>query len=384
MPSGKETGAVQASGRSRPIIIVSKDQFMLQTYISRPWAGMYKNDIHGVFCVMLISYLTAMKTIVIVVPEKSVIQTISGPQYCFSVVNSILAAKGKKPLFNIIVAGAKKSIHLQEGLFTVHPQLTLHEVKKADLIFIPALLGNMKEGIDANKNLVGWLHEQYLQGAELASLCVGAFLLGATGLLENKSCSTHWSYANEFRTMFPDTDVQEGTIITEEKRIYSSGGANSYWNLLLYLVEKYTDREMAITIAKYFAIDIDRNNQSAFAMFQGQKSHGDPEVKKVQDLIERKVEERVTVDVLADKVAVGRRSLERRFRSATGNSVHEYIQRVKIEAAKRRFESSRKNINEVMYEVGYSDTKAFRTVFKKITGLTPAEYRQKYNKMAKA
>lgn len=325
-----------------------------------------------------------MKNIVIAVPEQSVIQTISGPQYCFSMVNQILAARGKKPMFSVQLTGTKKSIHLQNGLFTVHPQLMLNEVKKADLIFIPALLGNMEEGIAANTSLIRWLHDQYLEGAELASLCVGAFLLGATGLLANKSCSTHWSYAREFRTMFPDTDVQEGTIITEEKRIYSSGGANSYWNLLLYLVEKYTDREMAITILKYFAIDIDRNNQSAFAMFQGQKSHADTEVKKVQEIIEEKVKERITVDLLADKVAVGRRSLERRFRIATGNSVHEYMQRVKIEAAKRRFENSRKNINEVMYEVGYSDIKAFRTIFKKITGLTPAEYRQKYNKMIRA
>lgn len=325
-----------------------------------------------------------MKNIVIAVPELSVIQTISGPQYCFTVVNSILESQGKKPAFRIQLAGAKKSISLQNGLFTVHPDLLFNEVKKADLVFIPALLGNMQEGINANKPLINFLNQQYTQGAELASLCVGAFLLGSTGLLENKSCSTHWSYAGQFRAMFPATTVQEGTIVTEEKRIYSSGGANSYWNLLLHLVEKFTDRAMAITIAKYFALDIDRNSQAAFAMFQGQKSHADTAVKKAQDFIERKIEERISVDTLAEKVAVGRRSLERRFKQATGNSVHEYIQRVKVEAAKRRFESSRKNINEVMYEVGYTDTKAFRTMFKKITGLTPAEYRQKYNKMVRA
>lgn len=323
-----------------------------------------------------------MKNIVVVVPEQSVIQTISGPQYCFSVANALLTNRGKKPAFSIQLAGTKKSIHLQGGLFTVHPDLLLNEVKKADLIIIPALLGNMQDGLKANTALIKWLHAQYAQGAELASLCVGAFLLGATGLLKDKSCSTHWSYVREFNTLFPETQVQEGSIITEEKRIYSSGGANSFWNLLLYLVEKYADRETAITAAKYFAIDIDRESQAAFAMFQGQKSHTDIQVKKAQEIIERKVDERLSVDTLADKVAVGRRSFERRFRHATGNSVHEYIQRVKIEAAKRRFESSRKNINEVMYEVGYSDTKAFRTVFKKLTGLTPAEYRHKYNKMA--
>ncbi|HQY12011.1 MAG TPA: helix-turn-helix domain-containing protein, partial [Ferruginibacter sp.] len=216
----------------------------------------------------------------------------------------------------------------------------------------------------------------------VASLCVGAFLLASTGLLNGKKCSTHWGFTNEFREMFPEVDVQDGSIVTEDNGIYSSGGANSYWNLLLHLVEKYTDRETAILVSKYFAIDIDRSSQSAFAMFKGQKEHKDEAIKKAQDYIEHHIEERMNVDELAAKVAVGRRSFERRFRLATNNSVLEYIQRIKIEAAKRSFESSRRNINEVMYHVGYTDTKAFRTTFKKITGLTPVEYRNKYNKMA--
>jgi transcriptional regulator GlxA family with amidase domain len=172
----------------------------------------------------------------------------------------------------------------------------------------------------------------------------------------------------------------DGSIITEEQGIYSSGGANSYWSLLLYLVEKYTDRDTAILASKYFAVDIDRESQAAFMMFEGQKNHDDNEILKAQEYIEDNYTERITVDELADKCKVGRRSFERRFKKATNNTIVEYIQRVKIEAAKRSFESSRKNINEVMFDVGYTDTKAFRTVFKKITGLTPIEYRNKYNK----
>ncbi len=182
--------------------------------------------------------------------------------------------------------------------------------------------------------------------------------------------------------MFPDVEVVEGSIVTEENRIYSSGGANSYWNLLLYLVEKYTDRETAILASKYFAIDIDRSSQAAFAMFKGQKEHKDTEIKKAQEYIEANFQDKITIDELADKFSVGRRSFERRFKKATNNTVIEYMQRVKVEAAKRSFETSRKNISEVMYDVGYTDTKAFRDVFKKITGLTPIEYRNKYNKQA--
>jgi transcriptional regulator GlxA family with amidase domain len=129
-------------------------------------------------------------------------------------------------------------------------------------------------------------------------------------------------------------------------------------------------------------VDIDRESQAAFMMFEGQKNHEDAEILKAQEFIEKHFHDKITVDALADRVTIGRRSFERRFKKATNNSVLEYIQRVKIEAAKRSFESSRKNITEVMFDVGYTDTKAFRTIFKKITGLTPIEYRNKYNKQA--
>jgi transcriptional regulator GlxA family with amidase domain len=321
-----------------------------------------------------------MKHVSILVPESSVMQAIADPQYLFSAVNQFLAVSGKKPLFHIQLVGAKKEVKLNDGMFSVHTDKQLKDVKKTDLVFIPALFGDMKTAVEKNKNLVPWINEQYAKGAEVASLCVGAFLLASTGLLNGKKCSTHWGFQNEFREMFPEVEVVDGSIITEEHRIYSSGGANSYWNLLLHLVEKYTDRHTAILASKYFAIDIDRDSQTAFAMFKGQKNHADTAIKEAQEFIEKNIAERISVDGLAGKVAVGRRSFERRFKQATNNTVLEYIQRIKIEAAKHNFETSRKNINEVMFDVGYTDTKAFRTTFKKITGLTPIEYRNKYNK----
>ena len=220
-----------------------------------------------------------------------------------------------------------------------------------------------KVAIASNKKALPWITKQYENGAEVASLCVGAFLLASTGLLNGKKCSTHWGFQNKFREMFPDVEVVEGSIITEENRIYSSGGANSYWNLLLHLVEKYTDRETAILASKYFAIDIDRESQTAFAIFKGQKNHTDNAVKKAQDFIEKNVQEKISVDDLTEFVSVGKRSFERRFKLATNNTVLEYIQRIKVEAAKRSFENSRKNINKIMFDVGYTDTKAFRTTF---------------------
>ena len=332
----------------------------------------------------LLLYFCKMKQVAILVPENSVMQAIADPQYCFNAVNQFLAVSGKKPLFNVELVGLKREIFINEGKFSVHTDKLLKEVNKTDLLIIPALFGDMQEAIKSNKKSISWIVSQYNNGAEVASLCVGAFLLASTGLLNGKKCSTHWGFQNEFRELFPEVEVQDGSIVTEEDRIYSSGGANSYWNLLLYLVEKYTDRETAILTSKYFAIDIDRQSQSAFAMFQGQKNHSDLAIKNAQDYIEENISEKITVEELADYIALGKRSLERRFKIATNNTVLEYIHRVKIETAKRSFENSRKNINEVMFDVGYTDTKAFRSTFKKITGLTPVEYRNKYNKMAKS
>jgi transcriptional regulator GlxA family with amidase domain len=321
-----------------------------------------------------------MKTVSILVPETAVIEAVADPHYMFNAVNLFLKASGKPPLFNVQLVGMKKEIKLNGSIYSVHTNKLLKDVKKTDLIFIPAISGDITQALKLNKNLVPWIVDQHKKGAELASLCIGAFLLASTGLLNGKKCSTHWNAANEFRTMFPEVELVDGSIITEEQGIYSSGGANSYWSLLLYLVEKYTDRDTAILASKYFAVDIDRDSQAAFMMFKGQKEHGDKQIIKAQEFIEDNFQDKISIDDLAIKVAIGRRSFERRFKKATNNTVVEYIQRVKIEAAKRSFESSQKNINEVMFDVGYTDTKAFRTVFKKITGLTPIEYRNKYNK----
>lgn len=324
-----------------------------------------------------------MKHISVLVPKgAAALSCIEGPFTLFNKANDFLASIGKPPMFIVQLVGLNKEAQVYDRLFRVYPDLVLKEVSKTDLIIIPAVNGNMEAVIAENNDFFPWITAQYKAGAEVASLCVGAFLLAATGLVNGKRCATHWLSAHEFSKMFPDVEMVSDKIVTDEHGIYSSGGANSFWNLLLYLIEKYTDREMAILAAKYFAIEIDRSSQSSFIMFKGQRDHQDDSVKKAQDFIELNFQDKITVDQLADMLAVGRRSFERRFKKATTNTIAEYIQRVKMEAAKKDFETSRKNITEVMCDVGYSDTKAFRTIFKKNTGLSPIEYRNKYNKEA--
>ncbi len=323
-----------------------------------------------------------MKHISILVLETAVVEAVADPRYLFKVINEYLESTGKTANFQIQLVGLTREVHLENSLFSVHPDVLLHELSHTDLIFIPAISGDLQRAVTLNQPFVPWIVEQYNNGAEVASLCVGAFLLASTGLLNGKKCSTHWDAASLFRSMFPEVELVDGQIITEEHRIYSSGGANSYWNLLLYLAEKYVDRDAAIFASKIFAIDITRNSQLAFTIFKGQKEHIDEDIKKAQAFIEQNYHEKFSVDQLADMCAIGRRNFERRFKKATNNTVIEYIQRVKIAAAKRTLESSRKNITEVMFDVGYTDNKAFRDVFRKITGITPIEYRNRYNKQA--
>jgi len=323
-----------------------------------------------------------MKTISILVPESSVLQGIADPRYMFTAVNEFLRNAGKPPLFNVQLVGLSREVKLNGGAFSIHTDLLLDEAKKSDLVIVPPLFGDLNAAIKLNKDLIPWIIDQYNGGAEVASLCIGAFLLASTGLLNGKKCSTHWFFANQFRSMFPEVDLVDEKVITEENHVYSSGGANSYWNLLLYIIEKYTNREMAILAAKYFVVDIGRNDQSPFTIFQGQKDHEDEVVKNAQEYIEQNFQHKISVDELSDRFNTVRRTFERRFKKSTHNTVVEYIQRVKIEAAKKSFESNRKTIYEVMYDVGYTDIKAFRDVFKKITGMPPVDYRNKYNKDA--
>jgi transcriptional regulator GlxA family with amidase domain len=321
-----------------------------------------------------------MKHISILVPKGAILGSLEGSRQLFSQVNEFLKAKGEPPIFKVQLVGLSKETPLSGGLFTANADVVLDDVEKTDLIIIPALDGEITSAIENNRDFIPWIINQYKNGSEVASLCLGAFLLASTGLLQGRKCATHWMAENAFRSMFPDVNLVTEKIITDEQGIYSSGGAFSYLNLILYLIEKYAGRDIAILSAKVFAIQIERDNQLSFTIFQGQKGHEDEQIKKAQDFIENNYHEKITVDQVASMFALGRRNLERRFKRATSNTVMEYIQRVKIEAAKISLESSRENVNEVMYSVGYTDTKAFRTTFKKITGLAPLVYRSKYFK----
>ena len=262
-----------------------------------------------------------MKHVSILIPRgHTSMVNISGSHQMLNWVNEFFIQSGRKPLFTIQLVGLEKQTKQTHGLFIVNPEILIDQVSKTDLIIIPAIHGDFNQNLKINSPFLPWIIDQHNHGAEVVSLCVASFFLAETGLLDGRQCSTHWQ--------------------------------------------------------------LDRNSQSPFMVFSGQKSHQDKEILKAQEHIEKHFNEKLVVNELCKELAISRRTFERRFKKATGNTVVEYHQRVKVEAAKRALETGRKHINEVMYDVGYNDPKAFRDVFRKITDMTPLNYMTKYSKQA--
>jgi len=324
-------------------------------------------------------YQKKMKELAILLPHGTT--TLSSLILTIEVIeeaNAYFIQKGKAPVFRTSLVGAEKGKTVN-GSFAIQRDKSTSEPDTADLIIVPAIGGDIESAIKNNKKNIEWVMRQYKNGAEVASICTGAFILGAAGLLDGRSCSTHWGFANTFRSMFPGVNLTIEKIITDERGVYTSGGALSSLNLVLYLIGKYYSRETAVYCAKVFELDIDRNTQSPYIIFSGQKKHDDEQIRTAQLFMENNVGDKIIIENLSSKFSMERRSFDRRFKKATGNTPLEYMQRLKVEAAKKYLERGRKTINEVMYEVGYSDVRAFREVFKKITGMSPVEYKNKYS-----
>ena len=327
---------------------------------------------------------TDMKHISVLVPKGIVVlDTIIASYNLLLMANSYakrLHGLNANP-FKIDLVGLDTKTVFYQGNFSVKPSKDITAIERTDLIVVTANSGPMKRAIQQNQGFVPWIRSQRIKNdAEIASLCKGAFLLAETGLLNGKTCSTHWTAHDDFKQRYPEVKLVPESIISEDNGIYSSGGAYSFLNFMLFLIEKYFGRAVAIHCSKVSEIEFDRLDQSPFMIFSGQKDHQDKEVLSAQHYIEQNYAQAINVNKIAEEVKVGARTFLRRFKRATDNTPIEYVQRVRVEAAKKKFESSTMNVNEVMYSVGYLDEKAFRNVFRKYSGLSPLAYRKKYNR----
>lgn len=325
-----------------------------------------------------------MAHISVLVPSgDSIVDTVIAPYNLLCMANRhARRLKGsQKDPFTIDLVGITDKPVVYQGLFSIQPTATIRAITETDLIVVSPISGNIDQEIKNNRDFIPWIRNQRItHDAAIASLCKGAFLLAETGLLNGKSCATHWTAHEMFKRKYPEILLLPEKIICEDNGIYSSGGAYSILNFMLYLIERYFGRETAIWCSKLAEIDFDRMGQNEFIIFRGQKDHSDEPIKKAQLFIEKNYEKKLNINAIAEMVHLNGRSFLRRFKKATANTPLEYIQRVKIEAAKKQLESSTTTILEVMYSIGYTDEKAFRTIFKKYSGLSPKAYRNKYNR----
>lgn len=321
-----------------------------------------------------------MKEVSLLIFEDVVLSSVSGVLDILTQTNLFLESSGKEPAFKVGLV-SEKTKNIQTGLpaqFVCYK--TIDELFSTDLIIVPAFHGDAGSMLSRNHATVTWLKEMNDMGTEVASLCRGSYFLAEAGLLNGRSCTTHWADVAGMQERYPSVKMLFDKVVTDVDGIYTSGGAFSSLNLILYLIEKFCGHDAAIWASKMFSIDLDRMSQSHFAVFQGQRQHEDEEILRAQTYIEENFHAQISVEHVAEQTNMSKRNFIRRFKSATKNTPLEYLQRVKIESAKKALEKNNYSILSLMYDVGYNDLKTFRTVFKRITGLTPQDYRRKYSR----
>ncbi|HWB24700.1 MAG TPA: helix-turn-helix domain-containing protein [Chitinophagaceae bacterium] len=295
----------------------------------------------------------------------------------FETVNKFYEDAGKQPFFTIALFTADSET------LPVYAKYTTQQLSQATtqhLVIVPAFgTTDIKTALQQNAAAMPWLARQYSSGAEIASVCTGAFLIAAAGLLNNKMATTHANSAAAFFAAFPLVNLHADAVVTDDKGIYTSGGSTSSFHLMIHLLQKYCGRDVAIRTAKYFSIDMDRKHQTYFSTFQPVHAHNDELVAVLQQRIQKDYADVKTIEELLNDIPASRRNLVRRFKQATGNTPIDYLQKTRIEAAKKVLEQPGGNITASMVASGYNDLKTFRLLFKKNVGITPSAYRSKYN-----
>jgi transcriptional regulator GlxA family with amidase domain len=289
--------------------------------------------------------------------------------------NLYLAGIGQPPAFHLELVGEKENPPPGFPLIGYH---TFADAARPHLIIIPSFLVGKVSLLSDNAAGIEWIKQQRVKGTELASLCVGSYFLAEAGLLDGKEVTSHWAVAGDMQRRYPAIRMRSDQVITDQDGIYTSGGAFSSLKLILYLIEKFCGREAAIWISKMYAIEMDRTSQAHFAVFTGQHQHEDKEILRAQQYIEQHYQDPISMDHLSKLVNMGQRNFIRRFKAATNNTPFEYLQRVRIESAKRALENNDKDVMSIMDDASYKDQKAFRSIFRRLTGLSLQEYKKKY------
>ncbi len=321
-----------------------------------------------------------MKKITMLAFDDAAATTITGPMDVFQLTGTIwnrLHGNAPAPYFTVeAVSPTGDPVRCTNGL-SIGVSRAMDEVEETDLIIISAMV-EIEQNLEKQKAVIPWLQKQYAKGSQIAAVCMGTFVLAETGLLDGKIATTHWGVIDKFKKRFPEVQLKPEQLFTDACDLYCSGAFSSSIDLSIYLVEKFFGREVAVQTAKVLVHDIGRISQAPYTPFNFQRNHHDKAILHSQRLMEEHFADHFDIARLAAEQGIGRRTFERRFKTATGDSPLHYLQRVRVEKAKKILESELKTLDEISYQVGYEDSNFFKKVFVKHTGLKPTEYRAKF------
>lgn len=287
------------------------------------------------------------------------------------------------PFFDVSIASADGQPIKATNRVLIQPHSSIADVDQTDLIVI-ASATYIEQILEKNPELVPWIRHHYEQGAHVASICTGVFLLAETGLLDGKAATLHWGFTGLFRKKYPKIQLKQDQMYLDQGRLYCSAGVNAGLDLSLYLVEKFCGRQTAVQCAKTMVLDLGREIQTPYDCFLFSRDHPDSAVLQIQKWIEQHHTQAIDYDHLAAKHGLSWRSLERRFKQATGVTPLGYLQHLRVETAKHLLEEGGRTFHEITFLVGYEDISFFRKVFVRHTGLRPKEYQQRFAGFAAA
>jgi transcriptional regulator GlxA family with amidase domain len=321
-----------------------------------------------------------MKKVTLLGLHNTMATTLFGPMDIFNQAGRLwqrLDNLPRSPYFDVAIASADGQPIRCANNVLVQPHCSIQAIQQTDLLVI-ASATYIDQILEKNPELVPWIRNLFDQGAQVASICTGVFLLAETGLLDGQSATLHWGYAQMFRNRYPQIQLQTDKMILDQGRLYCSAGTNAGLDLSLYLVEKFCGRKVALESAKTMVLDLGRESQMPYSHYLITTEHGDRVVTKAQRWLNQHQTESIDYENLAAKFGVSRRSLERRFKQATGVTPLGYLQQLRVEKAKRLLEAGSFSFNEITYQVGYEDISFFRKIFVRLTGLRPKEYQSKF------
>ncbi|MGH1338416.1 MAG: GlxA family transcriptional regulator [Aureispira sp.] len=294
-------------------------------------------------------------------------------------VNDSISKSTGKPFFHLKIVGYKQKKIALNKYTIIECEETIANTSPNHIILLPSVNESFLDVMDLTyyNELSLWLQEEYKKEVKLCSMCLGSILLAHTGLLNQLPCTTHWMGDRIMRIRFPEVMMQTHKMVTKEKNIYTSAGAFSSLQLIFVLIEEYCSKELAYHFSKTLGIDYPIKSQNCFYIFSQQKEHKDFDIKQVQLFMEKNYMHKISNSSLALKANMSPRNFIRRFKKATGNTPIAYLQRIRIEIAKKELEANNLVILDVMHLSGYQDIKSFRVLFKKITGLSPSAYSKK-------